>query len=192
MRSHAILIKEAELLASTPERVYQWLEARAIKRENHDQEGDQELEAALLDRNEPLIEIAIARFAICNDTAKTLFNRVNSRNANQAHQRAVRLALLSSESLSGLFSFKGVPSGLFDREGQGVSAWLATANEVELNALFSNPRINEIFLRDMLEGKEPWQVLDENRRLTVITALAANKRMTRNRSRPGRDWRQRR
>lgn len=178
MRSHAILIKEAELLASTPERVYQWLEARAIKRENYDEEGDHELEVALLGRNDPLIEIAIARFAKYEDTAKILFNRINIKNFNQSHQNAIRLALLSSESLSGLFNLEGVPSGLFDSKRQGVSTWLATADEIELRALFSNPRINDIFLRDILEGKEPWQVLDEDRRLAVIRTLAANKRMT--------------
>lgn len=178
MRSHLVLITEAELLASSPERVYMWLEARAAKNDRFETNIDEDVEQALVERGDPLIDIALARFAKFDRTAHALFSRARFINSHQAHERALRLAILSSESLHGLFSFQGIPAGLFDKDGIELQQWLSLADEIELVALFSNPKIGQSFLRDFLEGKEPWQALDDPRRLIAIRSLSNNKRMT--------------
>lgn len=174
MRSHHVLITEAELLSSSPERVYAWLESRATR----DASIDDELEQALLGRHDPLIEIALARFSNCERTNRTLFSRVQTANTSNAHGRALRLAILSGESTQSAFRIYGVPLSLFERSGDGIWKWLAQADDGEIVALFTNRKIDQLFLCDFLEGKEPWQVLDDERRISAVWSLANNKRMT--------------
>lgn len=175
MRSHSILITEAELSASSSERVYHWLETQAAKAEQVERETDKDVEKALLDRNDSLIDIGLARFAKYGDTAEKLFARAKSINSNNAHERALRLALLSNEAIDS--SFVGMPDSLFAYGSDEKMAWLVEADPGEVFALFQNPKISDSFLRDFLECKEPWLALDEPRRLIAVRALAKNKRM---------------
>lgn len=182
MRGHLILIREAELLASSPERVYLWLEARATKRPWTNDDGDEPLEQALLDRHEPLVDIALARFCQCDSTAHALFTQANTVNSQHSHERAVRLALLSNTALSnyalgGMHSFADIPSCLFGPDGECFNKWLASASREEIMAMFSNPIIDEMFLIDFLEGKAAWQSLDEGRRIAAVRSLSVNARM---------------
>ena len=148
MRGHNILITEAELIASSPERVYSVLEARAAKMDKNDASFDKETERGMLDRNDQLIDLALARFARYDDTAESLFTRASTINHDHPHERALRLAILGNEHLDGTFSFSGVPVALFERRSDALAAWLSEATDGEMLALFTNPSINQSFLRD--------------------------------------------
>ena len=177
MRGHNILITEAELIASTPERVHSILEARAAKRDMNDSGFDREIEKTLLGRNDPLIDLGLARFGRYDATAATLFKKSSGPESGQPHERAMRLAILANEYLDGMLSFAGIPAALFDSKSDDLSTWLANAEDDELLAMFGNPAINESFLRDFLEGKAGWQAMDEPRRQMALRALSNNKRM---------------
>ncbi|MFM7630829.1 MAG: hypothetical protein ACKO43_03340 [Alphaproteobacteria bacterium] len=69
MRDYKNIIKEAELLASSPEAVVAYL------KERDSQDGDDELEQALLRLNHPLIDLALAQYGRSLDVLKTLFHR---------------------------------------------------------------------------------------------------------------------
>ncbi len=176
MRRHDVLITEAELVASPPERVYAVLEARAAKRDRNDEGFDREIERGLLSRNDPLIDLALARFGKNDETAATLFKR-SATGSSGAHEQALRLAVLSNAYLDGTFSISGIPVAVFDSNADEMSAWLSQAGDAELYAMFTNPSINQSFLRDFLEGKAGWPAMDEQRRLTSIQFLSSNKRM---------------
>ena len=62
MRSFEEVIREARLLASSPESVASYLEERAGRLAENGvlNEGDEELEAALLARGHPLIDLLLA------------------------------------------------------------------------------------------------------------------------------------
>lgn len=194
MRSYTLLLNEAELLARSPEGVFQWLKDYAARIDNFPEELDVEAEKALLARDEPLINLGLARFTQNSDTAELLFTRSRqtrfTRNsdsaellftrssqadASETHAKAIRIAVLSNEGLGR--GFDTIPDSIFpDGEG-GAVAWLAVAETPELFALFQNPSIHVFFLRKFLEQKESWQALNDDRLMNAMYALIRNKRM---------------
>ena len=177
MRDYKIMITEAELMASTAERVHLWLEGRANNAENDDTTGDEELEQSLLSRGDQLIDLGLARFCLYTDTARTLFKRGQAAKPGQKNDALMlRLACLSNRALSKLF-IASPPEALVDRHNGGVENWLVTAEDIEITALFDNPDMSDNFLRDFLECKKPWEVMSEKHRLQAIRALTRNPRM---------------
>ncbi|KVW95878.1 hypothetical protein ABW22_09165 [Thiobacillus denitrificans] len=74
MKSHQTIIDKATYLASSPERVFDLLEARAEVREpGRFVVDDVEIEKALLQTRDPLVSLALAKFCLSVDTAKALF-----------------------------------------------------------------------------------------------------------------------
>lgn len=63
MRSYKAVILEAELLASPPEAVADFLKQRAerLKGERFNDDVDERFEAALRERDDPLISLALAK-----------------------------------------------------------------------------------------------------------------------------------
>lgn len=177
MRSHKTLILEAELLASSPERVYEWLETGAKANENNffgTLDTDLSLEEALLSRHDSLIDLGLARFTGELTIAKELFNRAGRDKDNKSNT-ILRLAVLSNLIL-GKTSFNRYPKDLFGDEAT-VCQWLADASSNELFALFSNPTLNDEFLKDFLTRVKPWDGLTDECFLIAVYSLAKNPRM---------------
>lgn len=175
MRSYTLLINEAELMARTPEGVYDWFKDYGARVDFFTEEIDDDTEKALRSRNEPLIDLAIARFTKNGNGAQILFTRARHADPTDAHARAVRLAALSNQVIVG--SFDRIPGSLFSEDEEGVIAWLSGAELPELSALFQNPRIDEYFLGEFLEQSAPWKALDEDRLVHAMYALVRNPRM---------------
>ena len=170
MRSYKAVILEAELLASPPAAVAAFLKDRSerLKADRFNDDVDEELEAALRDRNQPLISLALVRHAQFATTVQAMFDAAESGSA-------VRLAVLANTTLSGMI-FSRFPSVLFGGDG-AMAAWLATAPVPEITALFENPKLNNTFLCDLLERKGPWSSIAEERLATFVAILARNERM---------------
>jgi hypothetical protein len=175
MRSYTLLINEAELMARSPEGVYDWFKDYGTRIGFFTEEIDDDTEKALRSRNEPLIDLAIARFTKSGNGAEILFTRARHAEPTDAHARAVRLAALSNQVIGG--SFDRIPGALFSEGEEGVVAWLSGAELPELSALFQNPRIDKCFLREFLEQSAPWQALDEDRLVHAMYSLVRNPRM---------------
>jgi hypothetical protein len=175
MRSYTLLINEAELMARSPEGIYDWFTGYAARVDHFNAELDVAAENALRARHEPLIDLALAKFTRNSDTAELLFTHAQNADQTNSHARAVRLAVLSNQVLGGGFS--KIPGSVFPGGEAGVLAWLPIAEREELFALFQNPSIDVFFLREFLEQKDPWQALDEDRLWNAMYALIQNKRM---------------
>ncbi len=178
MRNYRTLIKEAELLAASPQIVVDWLQSRSanVQLFRDIEEADEDLEQALLARNEPLIDFALARYCVYPDVARALFEKASGPDANNRQAKALRLAILANQSLAkARMGLRGFPSALVpENEFPG---WLARADYNEIAALFENPSLDDSFLESFLDSKESWQALNEDRRLVALYALTRNSRM---------------
>jgi hypothetical protein len=163
------VLLEAELLASSPERVRAWLEESAAKTDALSS-NEERIEQALLARGDPLISLSLARFSGNADILQALLTGLGK------ESKAIRLASLVNESV-GRHSFSGIPRALVGPNAQ-IADLLSSLDEEEITALFSNPTVEEDFLIDFFEMKAPWKALDEERQLAALRALYKNYRIT--------------
>lgn len=181
------LITKAELMARSPEHVYAWLKSRAseliflsVGWDNENSisrcDADDGIEFHLAARNNALIDLALAQFGSSWNVAQSLYARWDSDPSDQ--NWALRLACL--------INF-GLPCVSSDNR----AGWLNTCADQEMAALFFNPNINDIFLADFLQGKEPWGQVTVDRRLLAVESLWENPRMgkkSNERTRDGWAW----
>jgi hypothetical protein len=174
VREPAFSVLEAQLAASSPDRVFAWLEARAGRAEDSHADADPHVEQALLARQDPLINLGLAQYGIEDETVKALFNSTDA-----AHRPALRLAVLSNQALA---THQAYHTGKLIEALIGyhanVGEWLPGLSNEELWALFTNPTLEDNFLIDFLEQKTGWHEFDERRQIFVLRALAKNPRMT--------------
>lgn len=174
MRGYKSIIQEAELLAMPPDSVAEFLKKRAKQsEEDYADPVDEETEAALRGRSEPLIDLALARYARSIETLRPIFQ-------NSQPGIALRLGVLSNAACRA-FTLIGFPVALFgERKEQAkeqAAVWLANAPREELQALFENPTVDDSFLSDLLERTTPWDTLSDERLTTIVTILGRNERM---------------
>ena len=158
-RSPIVILNEAELMASAPEVVAEWLKNR--KKGLYDPDWDDALESALISRKAPLIDLALARYGVSNEVLRALFSRGDL---------PLRVAALSNEnviSASILFRWK------FVHGGEDLS-WMGNLTRPEIYALFSNPGLPDLTISDFFEGMTAWLVLDEDQRLDAVDAMTEN------------------
>jgi hypothetical protein len=166
MRDYKNIIKEAELLASSPESVVAYLKERSS------QDGDDALEQALLGLNHPLIDLALAQYGRSIDVLKSLFHR---------RQLALRVAVLANQAVT-RWAYNW-PVDLFEnatgREDKDlIKAYLADASDEELCALFQNPELDDEFICSLLRGNDLWTALGEEKQLFIVyKGLSLNRRM---------------
>ena len=166
------IIKQAELMAMTPDAVAVFLaqRARQSKDEWRNDEVHDDTEAALLARGDAAINLALAKHGRFIATVKALFT-------SGEPSGATRLAVLSN-TVVGDEIFSKFPTELFDDEDQ-AAAWLISAPSEELLALFENHNLDDSFLRDLLEGKKPWDQIPDGHLATIVSMLHRNERMWR-------------
>lgn len=136
-RDPRTVILQAELVASSPERVRTWLEQRAADSRSLRFGDDEPLERALLERNEPLINLALAQFGSESSVLDALLAGAGREN------KPIRLAALLNEA-AGARVFGGMPEALL--AGQTVEAFLSGLDVEGITALFSNRTLSHDFL----------------------------------------------
>lgn len=170
MRGYEAIITEAEFLAMNPQAVRERLMLRSAmcKEDWQNDTLDEKGEESLRLRRDPLIDLSLAQYARHVETVKPLFQAGEPASAH-------RLAILANESLGKGF-ISGFPMGLFDSPEE-CNRWLVAGRDVELNALFQNPHVEQDFLRDLLEGQEDWAQLPDDRKCLIVSFLYYNDRM---------------
>lgn len=170
MRSYKAVILEAELLASPPKAVADFLKQRAerLKGERFNDDVDERFEAALRERDDPLISLALAKHGQFGAVAKPLFE-------SGSISGAIRLAVLSNATLSSEL-FSRFPVALFGSP-EKAAEWLVGAPAEEVSALFENPGLDNGFLRDLLEGAKPFDAIGQEQLALFVATLARNERM---------------
>ena len=165
---------EAQLAASSADRVFAWLQTRAERPRDSPADTDPQVEKSLLARGDPLINLGLAQYGIEDDTVKTLFH-----STEPAYRTALRLAVLSNQALATHQAYHTgnlIEALIGDR--RNIGEWLTELSNEELRALLTNPTLDDNFLIDYLEQKVGWHELGERRQIFVLRALAKNPRMT--------------
>jgi hypothetical protein len=166
MRDYKNIIKEAELLASSPESVVAYLKERSS------QDGDDALEQAVLGLNHPLIDLALAQYGRSIDVLKSLFHR---------RQLALRVAVLANQCTFNWLS--GLITQLFDNDSTQLRAYLTSASGEEIRALFQNPELDYSLLSDFLNvggfgnWRNVWDALDERKQQIAVIALKGHEKL---------------
>lgn len=171
MRSYESIIVEAELLALPPETVRVRLIEYASQAKGYDPKYplDEEAEEALRLRLDPLIDLSLAQYGRYLNSIKPIFH------CNPPGS-AVRLATLANRNFNNGF-LSHFPSGLFE-DFEDQIQWFVNAEKVELEALFSNPTLDDRFLRSVLEQEEEFAKVPEDRFRYIVSILAYNSRMS--------------
>lgn len=171
-KGYKAIIMQAELMALPSEAAAEFFKKRAsqTKDEWRDDPVDDEVEAALLARNDPLINLSLAKHSRFVTTLKPLFDAGEP-------ACAIRLAVLSNTVVGGGI-FSRFPAALFTEQEQ-FTAWLITATDVELTALFENHNIDDSFLQSLLGSEKPWDAIPDDRLVTMVATLSRNERMRR-------------
>jgi hypothetical protein len=171
MRGYKTLIQEAELMAMPPEVVAEFLRQRAgqSKDEARNDPVDEDVEKALRARSDPLIDLSLARHGRQMAVVSELFQ-------SSAPGSPTRLACLANRSL-GHEIFQSFPTGLFGGDTEPVVAWLQSASDDELSALFENPTLTDSFIRDLLERSHGWESIESDRLCQFVSVLHGNPRM---------------
>ncbi len=168
MRGYKSIIQEAELLAMPSDSVAEFLKRRAKQSEDdYADPVDEETEAALRGRSDPLIDLALARYGRSIETLRPIFQ-------NSQPGSALRLAVLTNSTKWPAYTH--FPAELFSKQEE-AALWLADASREELQALFENPVIDDQFLQDLLERAKPWGALSDERLAIIVTILGRNERM---------------
>lgn len=173
MRHFQAVINQECLLASSPHEVARFFKERASKPDEigSEKDADEELELVLFQRKEPLITLSLAKYA----TSEVVSLIFASARESDAYSRALRLSVLSNESI-GMSLFSRFSTYLFKEESSLLS-YLSTADLEEISALFQNKTMDDLFLRDFLEGKESWACMSEDRHMAALDALFYNERI---------------
>lgn len=170
-RSYQQVVREAELLSSSPEQIAAELREAADQAKTSPFEAalDEDTERALLELKNARVDIALARYCHQQDTARSLFFR-------EPNDPAIRMAVLSNQTFGGK-AFKLDPLLLFKDDKRALSDFLASASRQELSALFNNPTLDDFFISDLLQGNEHWSALGEGKQVFVLLALSNNPRI---------------
>jgi len=168
------LIAEEELLSSSAERVFDWFKSRSLTKGRIEENLlDEEVELKLLARNERLIDLAISYYGIHCEALQEIFKK-----ALENKNEALILACLSNTSIGkAAYSISQIPYALVKKD-ELIIDWLKGSSREQIYTLFTNEYISDDFLTKFLENKEAWQVLDDDRRLSALSGLYKNTRMT--------------
>jgi hypothetical protein len=149
-RNFRTVIREAELLASPPERVSLWLQQH--NRWSADEPVDDLLEFSLLKREERLIDLALARHGSSRVVLKDLFER---------NDEVLRVSVFSNENVHGYVDILG---SLAPFTSEDDLKWISDLSEVELDALFSNPKFPPFQIIEFFEMRGAWEFLNQSQR----------------------------
>lgn len=165
MSDYRQIIREAQILASSPDEIVRYIEARS--RDNLEDSGDG-FEAKLLGIGDRRIDLALAEHCIFAETAQALFFR-------DVDDIALRLSVLSNEKIGGHLGLDDrIPYALFPEKSDAVDAYIGSANANEFDAIFNNNAIDREFVSDFFSGKTAWESMDEERRILAVRYLGRN------------------
>jgi hypothetical protein len=179
MRGYEEIIQQAELTIMPPELVAEFLKLRAgqsweakCNDQNLYDPVDEQAEQALRGRNDPLIDLALARYGRNINIVSELFHAANPGSA-------IRMACLSNQAIDDTWNplFLQFPLGLMNGEPDQMAVWLQSASNNELHALFQNTSLSDTFLCDLLNRSGSWNLIDDDKLCGFVSMLRRNSRL---------------
>jgi hypothetical protein len=170
------LTQEARLSVASPEEVVRELKRIAQKPRFA---RDEAIEALLVERNEPLINLGLA----CYGTSREIFTALYKHGlekpadaADERYKRGLRIGCLSNQSVAEfVFDF---PRDLIGPEE--IHRVLAADENAEAEALICNPSVSDKLLEELYKRTGAFAALAEERWSTLVYLSRKNKRLVTN------------
>ena len=173
MKAHERLVRVARLLCSPPADVYAELKANAdLPRHERFGHSHDELEAALLARREPLIDLALAQYGISTKVVSQIFERTAG--AADPVTIGLRMACLSNEVTDSLWNRFPIEI-IGDDELKRILT--SDEDERDIGALLANPRISDKLLEELFARQGLFSDLPDERWLRLLVYAVDNKRI---------------
>ena len=167
------VMKEAELKSRSPDGVFEFLMKRASLPHRDEESAivDEYAELALLERQNDLINLGLAKYARHAETLQALFFA-------EGASDAIKWSVLQNNAIEYgvLGAFFSGRCNLFGDMKTAVE-WINTASDRELVALFTNPNVGDKFLAGLFKRQEPYNLIDDMRFSEIVGMLSRNKRM---------------
>ncbi len=160
-----INITIARLMASTPEAVYNELReyAELERKDSLRSTTNDDLEKALLERADRLINLALAQFGGSCPVVRLLYTRAKDGTGDAAQDRAVRLACLSNQKW---------PESIFGRnevlDKEEIARLALSGDGEELGLLFGNPAQRHLVV-DLFNQEPPFKDLSSERVQALVS-----------------------
>jgi hypothetical protein len=169
----------ARLLISTPETVYEELrEYSAEVRSAPYTAASEELEAKLADRNDRLIDLALASYGSSRQEVGKLYKKAKAPPADDtdaSYKQGMRLAVLANETIASKGILNHFPENTI---GEAELAFvLKSADWIEAQTLIENPTISAEVLRALYRGDKAAAGIDEDRRRQLVAISGRNQRV---------------
>jgi hypothetical protein len=175
MSEHEKRIREARLLVSPPEIVFEELKKYGEKAVDDFGIGDKELEKNLLARDEHLINLALAQYGTDRDILGELYRRGlgdPTSPLDARYRQGLRMAVLSNRATH---EFWGVPKAVIGEEE--IRRVVVDADWSEAEALLRNPNTSEELMVALYERRDPFSAVSDDRWCDLVSMSAANPRL---------------
>lgn len=140
--------------------------------------ANEALARALLERDDPVINIVLAANATSIDVLASLFSKskvVPIDHAQICYLKSLRLATLSNDVSQNLWT-ADFPKRVISEDE--LAHLLETGDEDEVYALFENKMVDPHLLEDLYGGTGIFQSIASERRRRIVMATTCNKRLT--------------
>ena len=172
----------ARLLVAPPAMVFEELKAySADVRASPFGSTNREMEAALAQRNDPLIDLGLATYGGDRDTVGAIYWKAKSPAENdndKKYKKGVRLAVLGNETVSHVGFLRGFPEDTIGKE-ETVRV-LLNADDDEAGILLANSGLDDHILLSLYRGKNWAADMDEDRRVMLVSLSSTNERLNTN------------
>lgn len=167
-------ITRARLKHAAPDAVYDALQAYGWHAHARGLmlNADVKLEAMLEERNEPLIDLGLAKNATDFELLARLYQRARKGSGDAAHDEGMLIACLSNQVASGML-FTQRMAGIEDSELRRLA--LEGSND-QIKALMQNPAAGGV-IRDVYAKNEPFDDIPDDRWLLMVQMSAGNRRL---------------
>lgn len=169
-------IREARLIVARPEQVLTELEKYSDELNTRVFGRDEHLERSLLARNEPLIDLGLARHGREREVVAALYQKSHAKPADHLQERylrGLRIACLSNEVVLRHFDF---PEGVLGTEE--FARLINEGDDEYLAALLSNPNVADKFLETLYKNEGYFASLPDERRRCLVYLSSCNPRLT--------------
>jgi hypothetical protein len=173
------LTQEARLSVASPEEVLRELKRTASQSRIELLGRDKALEAGLVERNDPLINLGLACYGTNEEVFTALYKHGLAKPADAADERyklGLRIGCLSNRSAArSVFDF---PRRLIGPEE--IHRVLAAGDDAEAEALICNPSISDRLLEELYKRTDAFATLPEKRWADLIYLSRKNERLVTN------------
>ena len=170
------VITIARLKFAMPEAVYAELRAYGEHIAKNLGSPYEELEAVLLARDDPIINLGLAQFGANESTVSTLYRRSFSSQVNDPeYGKGLRLACLANRTMSRTL-FGALSGRDIAIDAAELRRLVGEGDEDEISVLFTNPSAGRV-IEKLYNSKVPFDKINDERRCSLVFASIKNPRI---------------